>query len=840
MAEGKAAVQDFSSSATNSFKQVEQAAKSAGENGLGGFGGGLNQIVGLITGVKGEVGEVSDGFRSFGEILQNVAPALTGLLGVASLGGLYELANSASESAREIENMATAIGATTDQFEGFQFALASVGANTETANGALAKMLAFLGTADEALRKVADGANALAEAQQVQAERADLSARAAHDSASAAYSAYQQTADGITKAQVAADKAAISYDALRQKFKDSGAQGQTLRVQNIQLADSAAAFKTATEGIAAAQQRAYQASTNVANAQARAKIADDDRRATLDKLSEAQDKGTTAVQRWVESLGVASADLSEAGTNGTEAFFKIIQGLHDTTDAAQRAEYARAIFGRGWISLIPAIAAGGDKLKAFSQEFEETGLGLEKNAFEAAGAFEKARGQLAYFIEAIRNYLGTKVANIFAPMIQATADFIAHNAKQIKEWADGFSQAIEIVVLDFKALVALIGPPLIAAFQGITAVADGFAKVINKVFGSELTGPTLIFLTLFAGIGAKMLPAIAVFGRLLGVASGITPAFRLATLALNVFVAGGVGPAITALNNLIGKGTILGAIIALVVYNIANWETQWQGLTDAANGFWILIKALTEYIATTVVQGFALFMGDIQNGFNAVKDYIGSWITWFEDAVSAVGKIFSGMWNGAISYVEGLWNGLYDWIAGVFEKIGAWFDKIFAWIKSAADGIAGLFGGNAGSATGWQGGAVHAAGGGRISGPGTATSDSVPAMLSDGEFVINTGAAQRVGYGFLHALNSGTLAMHAMGGMIKMALGGLVGAPQRFADGGYVAAGTGNPGGASIVHLHLGGNTFSLMGERGVVNALQGAARKAGITATGRAPSWKR
>ena len=45
------------------------------------------------------------------------------------------------------------------------------------------------------------------------------------------------------------------------------------------------------------------------------------------------------------------------------------------------------------------------------------------------------------------------------------------------------------------------------------------------------------------------------------------------------------------------------------------------------------------------------------------------------------------------------------------------------------------------------------AGGGPIFGPGTATSDSIPAWLSNGEFVIRTAAAERLGYGVLDYIN---------------------------------------------------------------------------------------
>jgi len=50
------------------------------------------------------------------------------------------------------------------------------------------------------------------------------------------------------------------------------------------------------------------------------------------------------------------------------------------------------------------------------------------------------------------------------------------------------------------------------------------------------------------------------------------------------------------------------------------------------------------------------------------------------------------------------------------------------------------------------------ASGGHITGPGSATSDSIPAMLSNGEYVINAGAVQHYGKGTFDALNARHLA----------------------------------------------------------------------------------
>jgi TP901 family phage tail tape measure protein len=76
---------------------------------------------------------------------------------------------------------------------------------------------------------------------------------------------------------------------------------------------------------------------------------------------------------------------------------------------------------------------------------------------------------------------------------------------------------------------------------------------------------------------------------------------------------------------------------------------------------------------------------------------------------------------------------------------------------------------------------VRQATGGRISGPGTGTSDSIPAYLSNGEFVINAKSSAAFGYGNLETINkmaAGGLATkfdvpaYSMGGRVKYGEGG--------------------------------------------------------------------
>lgn len=83
-----------------------------------------------------------------------------------------------------------------------------------------------------------------------------------------------------------------------------------------------------------------------------------------------------------------------------------------------------------------------------------------------------------------------------------------------------------------------------------------------------------------------------------------------------------------------------------------------------------------------------------------------------------------------------------------------------------------LLGGVGGGLFSWlglkEGGVVEAATGGLIRGPGTGTSDSIPARLSNGEYVVNAAATAR-NRDLLEAINSGKVAAFATGGLVGSA-----------------------------------------------------------------------
>lgn len=70
------------------------------------------------------------------------------------------------------------------------------------------------------------------------------------------------------------------------------------------------------------------------------------------------------------------------------------------------------------------------------------------------------------------------------------------------------------------------------------------------------------------------------------------------------------------------------------------------------------------------------------------------------------------------------------------------------------------------TSSGKVGASAPAATGGHITGPGTATSDSIPARLSNGEYVIKASSVKKYGVANLHRLNAGMVPGFASGGHV--------------------------------------------------------------------------
>ena len=118
-------------------------------------------------------------------------------------------------------------------------------------------------------------------------------------------------------------------------------------------------------------------------------------------------------------------------------------------------------------------------------------------------------------------------------------------------------------------------------------------------------------------------------------------------------------------------------------------------------------------------------------------------------------------------------SAITDWITGA-KSFGDAMKSVLQQLISQliqaalyATIVAACTGGGGGFAARWKGAfGKGLASGGSVAGPGTGTSDSIPAMLSNGEYVLNAQAVDRLGVPFLNGLNTGRLRGFASGGLV--------------------------------------------------------------------------
>jgi hypothetical protein len=163
----------------------------------------------------------------------------------------------------------------------------------------------------------------------------------------------------------------------------------------------------------------------------------------------------------------------------------------------------------------------------------------------------------------------------------------------------------------------------------------------------------------------------------------------------------------------------------------------------------------------------------------------------------------------------GIMDMIMKLLGPIFKMIGP-LAKIFPAIGNlfggggGFDGIGNIFGGGSGGG----GGALSAdslgfsslsmATGGTVTGPGTSTSDSIPAMLSTGEFVVRASAASQH-RNLLHQINNGQIPTFATGGLVN-ASSSVMATPTTRSAKPVVSMSTGKGKTQQVINLNITGD----------------------------------
>lgn len=465
--------------------------------------------------------------------------------------------------------------------------------------------------------------------------------------------------------------------------------------------------------------------------------------------------------------------------------------------------------------------------------------------------------------------------------------------------------AVGVVVSGVNLLVAafgLVGPALLAASGFISLLVEGvitFGAAIAAVVG----WPALIV----AGIVAALVAIVIFWDEIVAAAQAtwdfIAGLFTAAGFAkLWDGLASGAQAAWDATIGVVqagvnAVGNILGTISTLAGGAFAGVLTAAQFVVDGLAGIFNAaaqtIAAIWQGISDTVAGIFGGTSSAILDAAQAITDALSAaseaaadtagaeeiaqgLVQPFRDAAALIEEIwngvtvvtqsgFDGILDGADAAVSGLGNVAQEITARLRRELDAMtaalntaLSRILAAIDRAVSRLraaareARSSGGDSGEGF---------ARGGLVYGPGTGTSDSIPAYLSRGEFVVNARAVRKLGLGVMRMINAGRVAGEKIKGSIpRFAQGGLAdgfslpdfgGLIRSLAEGLAIPAPqlalagvpeiSREPRGNSIYfQLPGGGETVGpFFAEEQVFGKLSSFAGKAGMRQMGRSPGWR-
>lgn len=324
---------------------------------------------------------------------------------------------------------------------------------------------------------------------------------------------------------------------------------------------------------------------------------------------------------------------------------------------------------------------------------------------------------------------------VLAITLQKTAN--AHESMQ---------QKVQDMRHSFENLEANIGLLLIPVMKRLVDIADKVAAFLAK--------HKTLAIALFAAISA--LGAIALGKTLMGGLRKVMGMLKIDTLATRLFGTASAeagaesaeGAAVATEGwKLFATTTLIGILFVALILLITHFKQVkaialdvWRAVSHAAEVAFNFIKQIVNTVFTWIKGHWMLLVGILTGPFGLAVAFIVSHFTDIKNGVMSV-----------VHFIERIATKIYDALTYPFRKAFGFIKGILGGIGGALHSIpliGGLF---------HEGGAVHRAHGGpiyrAIGGP--SGSDTVPAWLTPGEFVLNRSVVQQLGVPSLQSLNGG-------------------------------------------------------------------------------------
>jgi hypothetical protein len=528
-----------------------------------------------------------------------------------------------------------------------------------------------------------------------------------------------------------------------------------------------------------------------------------------DAAGEALSGEVSEVTEAFTDLGIELLNTDGTVRKSSETYLDIADKMKGIESAAKKSALATQFFGKkAGPGLVENLQLGREGIAALGDQAERLGFVFEEAELKIGKDFGDALNEVGRAAEGLR----TKFGLLFAPAFEEAAHGLAISIAEI-------GPALQRV----GELMLAFGNSVVDMFSGLgSGVLEFLGSIweLFKAFGNlgsvmgDLTGGS--FTAWLGAVGTLMNGLGAIFSAFAIVINGLATAVNLLATGLE------------RINEAMGNNE---PKVAQASISWAEWATQISGIdfTPIQTGLQNISVWLEQISWDNLLLGADLIIQDIMNLFSGAAPQIASsiasmtsgasqaWDALSQGAASAINKVKSIFATG-IGAINSLWASMKSQALTAWSGIGTIATKAINAIKTALSSLVtflnkvwqaakkALSASNAAASAAGSGKAQ----GGRVFGPGTATSDSIPAWLSNGEWVIKAAAVRKYGHAFMAAVNG-----------MKLPVGGFSGGGEAIAK----ASRTFSSGGAVQRQLSSAARGFSKGGGVDIARQLSGAMR---------------
>ena len=415
-------------------------------------------------------------------------------------------------------------------------------------------------------------------------------------------------------------------------------------------------------------------------------------------------------------------------------------------------------------------------------EMSITGTTANEAASTISGSLASTKAAWTNVLASFGSGDDNQIEEALNGFVESAGNFVTNISKILPNIISGIVTLLDKLIPEIPGLFELLLPPLIdgviSVLDGLVKAIPGLIKVLIKIIPDLVDGFVKVFVSIIDALPEIIDGLLQLF---IAIADAVLDPKMFTTLidALLQAVLGIVDSIVEFIQDPEALSAILQGAITLFMEIVKALPDIIIALVRA---FPEIVKSIITLLTNPTTLGMIL-EAMLVLGWELVKA-IPIIILEIIKAMGAIIGAVGGVWAKVPDVIANVWDKVVEWVKGVPAKIVGAFSGIGASIKSvfdgAIDGVKNAFK----TGLNWIIGKINSlikgvnkvsgmipgigdsfkigeldkfAQGGHVRGRGTGTSDSIPAMVSNGEYVVKADAVRNIGVDNLDIINQGVL-----------------------------------------------------------------------------------